>query len=46
MIYCGHLSYTVFVVVDKVAVKGPFPKLAYTPNMKKNVCMLAGGSGE
>lgn len=26
--------------------KGPFSKLAYSPNMKKTICMLAGGSGE
>lgn len=29
----------------KVEVKGPFEKLAYTPNMKKTLCMIAGGSG-
>lgn len=30
---------------DTVEVKGPFPKLAYTPNMKKRIGMIAGGSG-
>jgi cytochrome-b5 reductase len=28
-----------------VEVKGPFPKLAYVPNMKKNIGMLCGGTG-
>lgn len=30
---------------DSVEIKGPFPKLAYTANMKKNIGMVAGGSG-
>jgi len=30
---------------DSVDVKGPFPKLAYTANMKKRIGMVAGGSG-
>lgn len=30
---------------DVVQVKGPFPKLPYTANMKKNIGMVAGGSG-
>merc|ERR1712070_340332 len=30
---------------DSVEVKGPFPKLPYSPNMKKNIGMVAGGSG-
>lgn len=25
--------------------KGPFPKIAYTPNMKKEIGMIAGGTG-
>jgi hypothetical protein len=29
----------------QVGVKGPFPKLPYSRNMKKELCMLAGGSG-
>lgn len=30
---------------DTIDVKGPFPKLAYTANMKKHIGMIAGGSG-
>jgi len=30
---------------DSVEVKGPFPKLPYTANMKKKIGMVAGGSG-
>jgi len=30
---------------DSVEVKGPFPKLEYKANMKKNIGMIAGGSG-
>lgn len=30
---------------DSVEVKGPFPKLPYTANMKKHIGMIAGGSG-
>jgi len=30
---------------DSVEVKGPFPKLPYTANMKKDIGMVAGGSG-
>jgi cytochrome-b5 reductase len=25
--------------------KGPIPKIAYTPNMKKHLGMIAGGTG-
>lgn len=32
-------------VGDRINVKGPFAKLAYTANMKKQVGMIAGGSG-
>lgn len=32
-------------VGDKVDIKGPFKKLSYSPNMKKQICMLAGGTG-
>jgi ferredoxin-NADP reductase len=32
-------------VGDEVEVKGPFPKLAYTPNMKRAIGMVAGGTG-
>eukprot|EP01041_Mallomonas_annulata_P012625 gene12625-26580_t len=32
-------------VGDKIEVKGPIPKLSYTPNMKKTIGMLAGGTG-
>jgi predicted ferric reductase len=32
-------------VGDKVEVKGPFPKIAYTANMKKKIGMIAGGTG-
>ncbi|KAG5191118.1 hypothetical protein JKP88DRAFT_11044 [Tribonema minus] len=30
---------------DKLMVKGPFPKLKVTPNMKRNIGMIAGGTG-
>jgi cytochrome-b5 reductase len=30
---------------DSVEIKGPFPKLPYTANMKKSIGMVAGGSG-
>lgn len=30
---------------DSVEVKGPFPKLPYSANMKKKIGMIAGGSG-
>ena len=30
---------------DNVEVKGPFPKLKYTANMKKSISMIAGGTG-
>ncbi len=30
---------------DRVLIKGPFPKLAYAPNMTRRLLMLAGGSG-
>lgn len=30
---------------DKLEVKGPLPKIKYTPNMKKSIGMIAGGSG-
>lgn len=30
---------------DAVKVKGPFSKLAYTPNMTRRILMLAGGTG-
>ncbi|KAJ7527962.1 hypothetical protein O6H91_16G078500 [Diphasiastrum complanatum] len=30
---------------DTLEVKGPIPKLTYTPNMKKNIGMIAGGTG-
>jgi len=30
---------------DSVEIKGPFPKLSYTANMKKQIGMIAGGSG-
>jgi cytochrome-b5 reductase len=30
---------------DKLEVKGPFVKIQYSPNWKKNVGMLAGGTG-
>jgi len=30
---------------DSVEVKGPFPKLPYSANMKKEIGMIAGGSG-
>ena len=30
---------------DNVKVKGPFSKLPYTPNMKRHIGMIAGGSG-
>lgn len=30
---------------DSVEIKGPFPKLPFTANMKKNIGMVAGGSG-
>lgn len=29
-----------------VQVKGPFPKFDYKPNVKKEIGMLAGGTGE
>jgi cytochrome-b5 reductase len=32
-------------VGDLVEVKGPFPKLAYVPNMKKSIGMICGGTG-
>jgi cytochrome-b5 reductase len=32
-------------VGDFVEVKGPLPKFKYTPNMKKKIGMVAGGSG-
>jgi cytochrome-b5 reductase len=32
-------------VGDNVEVKGPFPKIAYTANMKKKIGMIAGGTG-
>lgn len=32
-------------VGDTVEVKGPFPKLKYSPNMKKSIGMVAGGTG-
>ena len=32
-------------VGDKIEVKGPFPKLAIKPNMKKYIGMLCGGTG-
>jgi hypothetical protein len=33
-------------VGDKLSMKGPFPKLAYTANMKKSIGMVAGGTGQ
>jgi len=30
---------------DKLAIKGPIPKLIIKPNMKKNIGMVAGGTG-
>jgi cytochrome-b5 reductase len=30
---------------DFVEVRGPFEKLRYTPNMKRNIGMIAGGTG-
>lgn len=30
---------------DRVLIKGPFPKLAYTPNMTQRMLMIAGGTG-
>jgi cytochrome-b5 reductase len=30
---------------DQLELKGPMPKLKYTPNMKKEIGMIAGGSG-
>ncbi|CAM9398819.1 unnamed protein product, partial [Sphacelaria rigidula] len=33
-------------VGDKIEVKGPFPKFAYKPNVKKEIGMIAGGTGE
>ena len=30
---------------DFVEIKGPFPKLKYIANMKKNVAFLCGGTG-
>jgi len=30
---------------DKCDMKGPFPKLAYKPNMKKHIIFIAGGTG-
>lgn len=32
-------------VGEKISVKGPYLKFAYTPNMKQHVAMIAGGSG-
>ena len=32
-------------VGDSIHVKGPFQKLLYTPNMKKRIGMIAGGTG-
>jgi len=32
-------------VGDSIEVKGPFPKIKYTPNMKKKIGMVAGGTG-
>ncbi|CAM9740838.1 unnamed protein product [Ectocarpus sp. 6 AP-2014] len=32
-------------VGDTVAVKGPFPKFDYSPNVKKEIGMIAGGTG-
>ena len=32
-------------VGEKLAVKGPIPKIKYTPNMKKEIYLLAGGTG-
>lgn len=32
-------------VGDELEVKGPIPKFKYAPNMKKNIGMIAGGSG-
>jgi len=43
----GKLSkhFSTLKVGDKLAFKGPIPKLAYKPNMKKEIGMIAGGSG-
>jgi len=38
--HIGHLK-----VGDKLQFKGPKPKLAYSPNMKKEIAAVAGGSG-
>jgi len=38
--HIGHMK-----VGDKLAVKGPIPKIEYKANMKKNIGMIAGGSG-
>ena len=32
-------------VGDSIEVKGPFPKIKYTANMKKKIGMVAGGTG-
>ena len=32
-------------VGDSIEVKGPFPKIKYTPNMKKKIGLIAGGTG-
>ncbi len=32
-------------VGDSIEVKGPLSKLPYTPNMKRAIGMLAGGTG-
>ena len=38
--HCGELR-----VGDTLDVKGPMNKMAYTPNMKSHVGLVAGGSG-
>lgn len=30
---------------DLIEIKGPFPKLPYTANMKKEIGMMCGGTG-
>jgi len=32
-------------VGEALEMKGPFPKLPYKPNMRKNIAMIAGGTG-
>lgn len=45
---CAQNLYTgpVFTMPLHFQVKGPFPKFDYKPNVKKEIGMIAGGTGE